>query len=252
MSVAQPDPVKTEAEVAKLRLEAAEIEARIARENEAARIANEKTRAEIAKLAAEAESERERARSARITADEAERTERQTLASNEYHHVYHFATTVAASSVALCMKQLNEWRRLDPGCDIEIVFTSPGGEVIQGLALFDHIRLLSREGHRMTTTALGWAASMAGILLQAGDVRVMAKESWLMIHEVSFGASGKIGEVEDEVAFVKRIQDRVLDIFASRSGGKCSKRYLDAHWRRKDWYLSSDEALELGLVDEIR
>jgi ATP-dependent protease ClpP protease subunit len=78
----------------------------------------------------------------------------------------------------------------------------------------------------------------------------MGHESYILIHEVSFGAGGKIGEVEDEVAFVKKIQSRVLDIFASRS--KLSKATIARKWRRKDWWLDSTEALKAGFVDELR
>ena len=66
---------------------------------------------------------------------------------------------------------------------------------------------------------------MAGILLQAGDIRIMGAESWLMIHEISFGASGKIGEIEDTVEWVKKIQERVVKIFAVDRGAvdqRCS------------------------------
>jgi ATP-dependent protease ClpP protease subunit len=94
------------------------------------------------------------------------------------------------------------------------------------------------------------AASMAGILLQAGDTRVMAKESWLMIHEASFGASGKIGDVEDTVEWVKMVQERILSIFSERSG--LTKAFLKKNWQRKNWWISSDYALKLNLIDEVR
>lgn len=72
----------------------------------------------------------------------------------------------------------------------------------------------------------------------------------MLIHEVSFGAGGKIGEVEDEVAFVRKIQSRVLDIFAQRS--TLTRRQIENRWRRKDWWLDSAEALKLAFVDEVR
>lgn len=171
-------------------------------------------------------------------------------AHDVYHRVYNFLGSVGSSSVRACIEQLNIWRRTDPGKPIEIVFHSPGGSVIDGMALYDHIQVLRSEGHHITTTAMGMAASMAGILLQAGDERVMSRESYLLIHEVSFGVGGKIGEVEDEVAFIKKIQDRVVAIFAERS--KLSKAQVRTKWRRKDWWLDSTEALDLGLIDTIR
>jgi ATP-dependent Clp protease protease subunit len=147
------------------------------------------------------------------------------------------------------MERLAYWSRTEPGCAIELIFTSPGGSVIDGMALFDFIQQLRRAGHFITTRALGWAASMAGILLQAGDKRVMAKESYVLIHEISTGAVGKIGEIEDEVKFVKKIQGRILDIFAARANVK--REYFAKHWKRQDWWLDSDEALKIGIIDEV-
>lgn len=186
----------------------------------------------------------------RIAADAAGREEEDHLATDRYHHIYTFNGAVGDSSVRQCITQLTNWMRKNPGCDIEIVFNSPGGSVVDGMALFDFIQLIRSKGHKVTTSTLGMAASMAGILLQAGDVRVMGSQSWLMIHEASFGAGGKIGEVEDVVEWVKMVQERILDIFASRSS--MTKAQIRTKWRRKDWWLSSDAALEAGFVDEIR
>jgi ATP-dependent protease ClpP protease subunit len=94
------------------------------------------------------------------------------------------------------------------------------------------------------------AASMAGILLQAGDVRWVGGQAWIMIHRAAFGAFGKTYEVEDEVEFVKRIEERCLDIFVSRS--KLTKQKIKKNWDRKDWWINPDEAKELALVDEVR
>ena len=94
------------------------------------------------------------------------------------------------------------------------------------------------------------AASMAGILLQAGDTRWVGHQAWVMIHRAAFGAFGKTYEVEDEVEFVKRIEERILEIFTTRS--KLTKQKIKRNWDRKDWWISADEALEAHLVDEVR
>lgn len=200
-------------------------------------------RANERKLLAEAEkAELELAKAKRLEATE--------LATDRHHHVYVFDEPVGSSSVKKCISQLTEWMRNNPGCDIELIIDSPGGSVIDGMHLWDFLSIVKARGHRLTTTALGYAASMGGILLQAGDVRVLGRQSYVLIHEVSFGAGGKIGEVEDEVAFVKKIQERVLDIFAERSN--LSKSKLRTMWRRKDVWLDSDECLKYKLVDEVR
>jgi ATP-dependent protease ClpP protease subunit len=91
---------------------------------------------------------------------------------------------------------------------------------------------------------------MAGILLQAGDVRWIGHQSWMMIHRAAFGAIGKTFEVEDEVKLVKRIEYRILDVFVSRS--KLSRSKIQRNWNRKDWWITADECIEMGLVDELR
>lgn len=216
----------------------------------------EEIAATVAKLNAEAAQALAEARKAEAEAEKEEidlarkqHEERKRLAGDEHHHVYRFNSAVGESSVGSCMGQLAIWARTQPGCPITIVFNSPGGDVVNGMALFDYIQELRRAGHHITTKALGMAASMAGILLQAGDTRVMAAESWLLIHEASFGAAGSFGDVEDKVKWVSRVQDRILSIFAARS--KLSKTQIKNRWHRKDWWLSSDESLKLGFIDEI-
>src|SRR5665213_527799 len=217
--------------------------------------------ANAAKNLAEAESFKWENVQEKLHAEEAERKAKKDLTANEYHHKYNFTSAVDSTSSQHCMEALETWSRLDPTCDIEIVFSSPGGSVIDGMALFDFIQGIRAKGHKVTTGAIGYAASMAGILLQAGDVRWIGREAYILIHEVSFGAGGKMGEVEDEVKFVKKIQNRVLDIFAKRcaEAGKnktaskpLTKTQIQQRWERKDWWLESSEAVTWGFADEVR
>lgn len=212
-------------------------------EAELLRVKTERERLEIRLLQAKAEIEE-------LDLAEARDEEDHRKAADLFHQSYTFADKVSEGSVKACILRLAEWHRRYPKCDIEIIFNSPGGDVISGMALFDYILMLRRAGHKVTTIALGYAASMAGILLQAGDVRVMGSEAWLLIHEGSFGAGGSAGQVEDTVEWVKKIQKRILKIFAARS--KLSATQLNARWNRKDWWLDAEESLKLGLCDEIR
>src|SRR5665213_759548 len=184
------------------------------------------------------------------------RVEKRLLADNLYYHTYSFNQSVTAGSVNDCISQLTEWTRIagkEP-VTITIIFNSPGGSVIDGMHLWDFLQWVKSQGHTIETVAFGMAASMAGILLQAGDNRVLGKESYLLIHEVSFGTSGKIGEIEDTVLFINKIQNRVLDIFADRSARVLveregeTKKYpalfrqqrskFKANWKRKDWWIA--------------
>ena len=238
---------KYSAEAAKLQAEADAIPIRLA--------------LEARKLEAEARSAEAGAIEAEIKMTAARRTELENLTADKYHHLYYFTDSVSGSSVKNCLERLSLWNRLDPACPIEIVFSSPGGSVIDGLVLYDYILALRHQGHHVTTSTLGWAASMAGILLQAGDERAMHREAWMLIHEISFGTGGSMGAVEDTVMWLKRIQDRVLNIFAARckeagvlgtASKPLTKRQLELGWRRKDWWLDSADCLRLGLVDVVR
>ena len=78
---------------------------------------------------------------------------------------------------------------------------------------------------------------MAGILLQAGERRWIGHQSWMMIHRAAFLAVGKTFEVEDEVEFIKRVEDRILNIFVARSN--LTKQKIKRNWDRKDWWSSA-------------
>ena len=171
-------------------------------------------------------------------------------AADDENFLYRFGSEVSGGSVTSCIKKLTEWSRLNPKCDIEVIFSSPGGSIIDGFELFDFMQHLRSKGHRITTGTLGYAASMAGILLQAGDTRWIGQQAWLMIHRASFGAYGKTFEIEDEVKFIKRIEERVLDIFTSRSN--LTRNKIKRNWERKDWWISAEQAVDLQLVDEVR
>lgn len=224
----------------------AEIDAAIQRDHAEAR----KYRAEADQALAAARKLDIEAAASRILLDREQDKRDRELNGFDKHHVYLFAGAVDDTSSSKCVHELNHWHRLQPDCDIEIVFNSPGGNVFAGMALYDYIQELRRAGHKITTSTRGMAASMGGILLQAGDVRVMGAESFILIHEISTFAGGKIGDIEDTVELLKKMEDRVLEIFASRS--KLSKAKLKANWRRKDWWIDSEEALRVGLVDEVR
>lgn len=225
------EALKFEAEAADFRAVAAkhEAEAMLAHENEA----------HIASLRAAQE-----AQTRQIL-----RQEQEHLAHPRFHHTYHFTTDVNGRTIRDLMGQMDIWHHAEPGCEMRIVFSSPGGSVVDGMALFDYIRGMSEGGHKIVTSTIGYAASMAGILLQAGDERVMGSQAYLLIHQGSFGAGGSVGEVLDTVEWVKKMQSRILDIFASRS--KLSKREIARRWERKDWWLDSAESLKLGFVDRI-
>lgn len=146
---------------------------------------------------------------------------------------------------------LEHWALRDPGKPVTININSPGGSVTDGLALFDTIQKLRRNGHEVRTRGMGLVASMAGVILQAGDDRVLDKRAKLLIHEGSTTVRGtmSVGEQEDMQLFGKLLRDDILDIMAERS--TLSKRQIENRWKRRDWILTANDALDLGFVDRV-
>lgn len=196
-----------------------------------------------------------------ITLNQTVRQEEASLASDLFHHVYHFTSEVSDRSVDECIGRLSYWHRTAPGVDFEIIFSSPGGSVFAGMKLFDFIQEIKRGGHKVTTHTLGMAASMAGILLQAGSTRTMGKEALILIHEISTVAWGSASQLEDEVLLIKRMQKRATDIFmagidkakkAGTASEPMTRAKFEKEWKRKDWWVTSDDAVKYGFVDEVR
>lgn len=164
-------------------------------------------------------------------------------------HVFHFFGPVTSSNCGIAIEELGTWSRRDPECDITVVFNSPGGSVWEGLALYDFLRDLRNRGHKVVTKSIGMAASMGGILLQAGDERVISKHGFVLIHEISQGMIGKMSELEDSIKLSERLQDKLLNILSERS--TMTKTQIKRAWKRKDYWIDAEEALRLQFVDRI-
>jgi ATP-dependent Clp protease protease subunit len=93
------------------------------------------------------------------------------------------------------------------------------------------------------------AASMAAVLAQAGDVRVIGSESFLMIHEPSSEAWGKTSDMKDHLAIMKRLRGQIEHAMARRS--KLSAKEIKAKTMKFDWYVDAKQAKALGLADRI-
>lgn len=182
--------------------------------------------------------------------DLVERNNKNLAAMYGQSRVYTFYDPVRELTVYKAIEEISMWARRDPIQPIKVVFTSPGGNVLDGIALYDFLVALRKAGTKIDVTALGWAASMSAILLQAGEERIMGRNSYLLIHEVSDVVGGNMSVIEDQVEFAKRLQETLLDILSERS--KLTKRQIKAKWKKKDWWLDAKEALEFGFIDTIQ
>lgn len=178
------------------------------------------------------------------------RTEATAAAKADQSCIYTFYDSVSSDSVKKAMEDISLWARRCPGCPITVIFNSPGGSVIDGLALYDFLLELRANGHYVETVALGMAASMGGILLQAGDKRIIGRNAVLLIHEASMGTGGKVSELEDELSFIKMLQDKLVEILAERS--TMSQAAIKRKWHKRDWWLTATQAVDLGFADGVR
>lgn len=229
----------------------------------------QKLQAEAAFLAAQARNEVAQAKRAEVEAAIAQHVKKREdyaeqvrLAQNVFHGLIYFVSEVGPKSVESCIDRLDLHERVHgTSMPVEMVFTSPGGDVVTGMRLFDHITGMRDRGFTINIGTRGIAASMAGVLLQAGSHRWMGRESYVLIHQISAGVAGSFGDIEDRVKWFEKLQNRILDVFAARAAeaGKngtasqpATRRYLAKQWERTDWWLDSDECLRLGIVDEVR
>lgn len=128
---------------------------------------------------------------------------------------------------------------------ITIRINSPGGDVYEALAMVGRIK--SSRSH-IVTEGYGQIMSAAVLLLASGDKRRMSKYSWFMHHESSFLIGGSTSEVKEEIIQMEREENAWCKWMA-----ELSEKDAD-FWRtaanKKNFYLSSQECEECGIVDE--
>ncbi len=191
-----------------------------------------------------------------------EREESFARVSDLFNHTYTFDDPIVDVSVKICINTLTAWARQvgpDEHLDITLYINSPGGSVPAGFTLVDFLSDLRRQGHKITTVGLGWVASMGVVLLQTGDVRVMGKYALLLLHETTSSfekdTTQSASQQEDNLKLINKMSGNVWDMLASRAmplNPKTTATFLKRLSKRSDVGMTSAEALELGLVDEVR
>ena len=142
----------------------------------------------------------------------------------------------------------------DPGKDISIYINSPGGSVYSpggvlhgGLGIYDTMQFI---GSQVTTICTGIAASMASVLLVAGEKgkRYCLPHSRVLIHQPLSGVQGQASDMEIAVREVLRVKDELYRIISEHSGKPYEVISRDSD---RDYWMNAQEAQEYGMVDEI-
>lgn len=136
---------------------------------------------------------------------------------------------------------------------ITILVHSPGGDVLEGLGIMDVISSARSHGIYITIHAIGVVASMAAILLQAASHRVMTPNSRMLLHEIrefSFMKDTTVSGAVDQARELEFLNDRLAKLVADRTNGAQTPETVKKMWV-KDYWLWPEEALEMGLIDEV-
>ncbi|MBA7685292.1 ATP-dependent Clp protease proteolytic subunit [subsurface metagenome] len=143
--------------------------------------------------------------------------------------------------------QLLYLAREDPDKDISLYIHCPGGVINAGLAIYDTIQLIQPD---VSTICIGLAASMGTVLLCAGakGKRYALPNSTIHMHQAFGGAQGYASDIEIAAREIMRIQDVLRGILVKHTGQELEKI---AHDTDRDFYLSADQAVEYGLIDEV-
>lgn len=131
--------------------------------------------------------------------------------------------------------------------DITMHVDSPGGSVKSGLSMVNVMDYINSD---IRTICTGMAASMGSVLLGAGTKgkRSSLEDSEIMLHQSSGGAMGNIQDAEISMTWWKKKNDRLFDLLGKYCNKKPEQVKKDAS---RDFWLSAQEALDYGLIDEV-
>jgi ATP-dependent Clp protease protease subunit len=135
----------------------------------------------------------------------------------------------------------------DPDKDIHLYINSPGGVVTSGLAIYDTMQYIKPD---VSTICIGQAASMGALLLAAGTKgkRYALAHARVLIHQPLGGFQGQATDVDIQAREILSMRKRLNEILVKHTGQSFEKIQTDTE---RDYYMSSEQAKEYGLVDEV-
>ena len=135
----------------------------------------------------------------------------------------------------------------DPESDISLYLNCPGGLVTSGMAIYDTIQYLKPD---VQTICIGQATSMGAVLLAAGaeGKRQALPHARIMIHQMMGGFSGQAEDIDIQAKEIIRMTDILNEVLARHTGRKIEQIAEDT---QRDFYFSSQEAKEYGIIDQV-
>lgn len=135
----------------------------------------------------------------------------------------------------------------DPSADISLYLNTPGGQVSSGLGIYDTMQLIEPD---VATICTGMAASMGSVLLCAGakGKRSILPHARVLIHQPLGGAQGQASDILIAAKEIEKLRVELFNIISEHSGQPFNKVFADGD---RDYWMTAQEALEYGMVDEI-
>lgn len=157
------------------------------------------------------------------------------------------STDVNEYTATVVQGQLLYLDSVDPGKDISIYINSPGGSVIAGLGLYDTMQHIKSD---VSTICIGMAASMAAVLLVAGEKgkRLALPHSRVMIHQPIGGVQGQASDIEITAREILKYKAELYKIISDHSGMPVERIERDAD---RDYWMTAEVAKEYGMIDDI-
>ena len=154
---------------------------------------------------------------------------------------------VNEATAGLIVAQLLFLESEDPDKDIHLYINSPGGSITAGMAIYDTMQYIKPD---VSTICIGMAASMGAFLLAAGakGKRLALPNSEIMIHQPLGGTRGQATDIEIHAKRILKMKDTLNQILSERTGQPLEKIQMDTE---RDNFMSSIEAKEYGLIDEV-
>ncbi len=156
-------------------------------------------------------------------------------------------TVVDDTLASLIMAQLLYLQGEDPLEPISMYINSPGGSVTAGLAVYDTMQYIQPEMH---TWCIGQAASIAAVLLAAGEPghRYALPYSRVLIHQPWGQMAGQATDIQIQAEEILRLREWVNSIISEATGQPLDKIKQDTE---RDYYMNAEQAVEYGIIDSI-
>lgn len=150
-------------------------------------------------------------------------------------------------TASLVVAQLLFLEAEDPEKDISLYINSPGGSITSGMAIYDTMQYIRPD---VSTICIGMAASMGAFLLAAGakGKRYALPNSEIMIHQPLGGTRGQASDIKIHAERILKLRDTLNKILSERTGQPMERIEKDTD---RDNFLSSEEAVAYGLIDEV-